>query len=284
MLMLLFLGLNGCGSEPEPTKPAVPFAQEKNASVHFLDCGKADAILLLADGEACLIDAGYAERASEVVAYLQAQGVTTLKYLVATHGDKDHVGGLSAILDNFTVEQLLVSPKKEDSPEYLAMIAAANRKKVPVSVPAIGQELGLGAGTFRVLAPGEAALKEGSDNDASLVLSYRYGVRSFLLMGDALGTTEKEMREQGLTFVCDVLKVGHHGKSDASKKKFLKAVKPLYSVICCGSIVGDDEDGTPDEAVLANLQEIGSRVLRTDLLGTIVFDTDGKELSLREAE
>ncbi len=281
LLAVCILWLFGCSKEPEQ---AAEFAQPKDCSVHFISCGKADAILILADGEAMLIDAGYAARASEVVSYLKAQGVTTLRYLVLTHGDKDHVGGMAEVLTNFTVEQLLISPKAEDSTEYLAMTAAAKKTNVAITVPEVGDKFSLGNGSFLVLAPGEEALLEGSDNDSSLVLHYYYGERSFLLMGDALFTTEKEMRENGLTAPCDVLKVGHHGKDDASKKKFLRAVTPLYAVICCGEIVGEDEDGEPDEEVLSNLEEFEIEVLRTDELGTIIFDTDGTALTLRNLE
>ncbi|MDO4316682.1 MAG: MBL fold metallo-hydrolase [Lachnospiraceae bacterium] len=283
LLLACLFGLVGCQEDEQPETKA-EFAQPENCSVHFLSCGKADAILLLADGEAMLVDAGYAANASQVVAYLKAQGVTKLRYLVLTHGDKDHVGGMAEVLENFAVEQLLISPRKEASAEYNAMAEAAQKRSVAVTVPEVGSSFAFGKGSFTVLAPGEEALAEDSDNDSSLVLQYFYGNRSFLLMGDALSTTEKEMRENGLAKVCDVLKVGHHGKDDASKKKFLKAVAPLYAVISCGDIVGEDEEGTPDEAVLSNLTELGIEILRTDLLGTIVFDTDGTELTLRESE
>lgn len=283
LLLACLSGLIGCRQE-EPGKEPAEFAQPENCSVHFLACGKADSILILSDGEAMLIDAGYAANAAQVVAYLKAQGVTKLRYLVLTHGDKDHVGGMAEVLDNITVERLLVSPKKENSPEYNAMVQAAQQKSVPVTVPELGESFALGRGSFTVLAPGEKALAEGSDNDSSLVLQYFYGKRSFLLMGDALSTTEKEMRDNGLAKVCDVLKVGHHGKDDASKKKFLKTVAPLYAVISCGDIVGEDEDGMPDKAVLSNLTELGIEILRTDLLGTVVFDTDGTELTVRKSE
>ncbi len=283
VLLVLLGALTACTEEKKPEPDgAEDFAQKENCSVHFIDSGKADAILVMADGEAMLIDAGYRENADRVVAYLKAQGVSQLKYLVLSHGDKDHVGGMAAVLKNFAVERLLISPKKENSGEYNAMLKAANASSVSVGVPQIGDSFQLGKGSFTVLAPGQKALAEGSDNDASLVLQYGYGNRSFLFMGDALSTTEKEIRDNKLVKVCDVLKVGHHGKNDATKKKFVKAVAPVYAVITCGEAVGDDEDGTPDSDVLEVLEELKVRVLRTDEKGTLVFDTDGTDLTVRK--
>lgn len=282
-ILLLFLcSLTACTEEKPVEEEPDTLVQKENCSVHFIDSGKADAILVMADKEAMLIDAGYQQNADNVVAYLKAQGVSRLKYLVLSHGDKDHVGGMAAVLENFSVERLLISPKKENSNEYQAMLLAADAASVSIDVPKVGDTFSLGKGSFTVLAPGEKALAEGSDNDASLVLQYAYGSRSFLFMGDALSTTEKEMREGNLLKVCDVLKAGHHGKADATKKKFLKTVAPVYVVITCGDIVGEDEDGTVDPEVLQTLTELKIRTLRTDELGTIVFDTDGTELNLRK--
>jgi len=151
-------------------------------------------------------------------------------------------------------------------------------------VPSVGTKLTLGNGEITVCAPGEEALAEKKDNDSSLVLYYKYGSRSFYFMGDAGETTEKEMRNDGYTYVCDVLKVGHHGKSDASTKKFLKAVAPLYAVITCGEIQGEDESGEPDSEVLSRLKDFNVEVFRSDECGTVVFETDGTKIGLRSKE
>lgn len=283
VMLLVLLGTTACSEEKKPApENDKNLSQQDNCSVHFIDSGKADAILVLADGEAMLIDAGYMEHADKVVAYLKAQGVSKLKYLVLSHGDKDHVGGMAAVIENFTVERLLISPKKENSDEYNAMLKAVSTASVSVNVPQVGNSFQLGKGSFTVIAPGPNALAEGSDNDASLVLQYTYGNRSFLFMGDALSTTEKEIRENKLVKICDVLKVGHHGKTDATKKKFVKAIAPVYAVITCGETVGDDEDGMPDSDVLEVLTDLNVRILRTDEQGTIVFDTDGTDLKVRK--
>ena len=191
------------------------------------------------------------------------------------------MGGMASILNAFEVSSLFVAPKAEDSEEYNTMIQAATRQNVPVEVPDILAEYTLGNGVFTILAPGEEAIAKGTDNDVSLVLRYEYGERSFLMMGDALGVTEKEMRDLGVDLQSDVLKVGHHGKKDATKKKFVSVVMPTYAVITCGDIVGVDEDGMPDDEVITILENHNANIYRTDKDGTIIFDTNGVELTLR---
>ncbi len=278
LLLVALLLLVGCGED----KGGDTFTElrSENCEVHFIDVGKADAILVVADGEAMLVDAGYTVNAQQVVNYLKQQGVTKLKYVVLTHGDKDHTGGMAAVLSEFEVGQLLLSPKTENSEEYNAMKNVIEQKDISYSVPELGSVYNLGKGSFVVMAPGEAALAEDSDNDASLVLRYVYGERSFLFMGDALSTTEKELRESEYVLASDVLKVGHHGKDDASKKKFLQEVNPKYAVICCGVSVDSATPEGPDEDVLKRLDAFSVTTYRTDSNGTIVMFTDGSELTV----
>ena len=282
LLLVCVLSLAACtrGGNNSTTPTSEPTAiPVTGCEMHVLALGKADAILLLADGKAMLIDAGYKHNADEVVNYLKAHGVSRLEYLVLTHGDKDHVGGMADVLRTFEVGQVLICPKKEKSEYYTDMVSVIQQKNIPCVSPEVGTTYTLGTATFQTLAPGPKALKEGSDNDASIAIRFTYGSKSFLLMGDALSTTEKELMDSTLSIRADVLKTGHHGKSDATNKKFLKAVQPTYAIICCGESEEGDEPGEPSSKVLELLDDFHVTTLRTDKTGTVVFTTDGKTLT-----
>ena len=100
MALLLFIALllTGCGVRVSTPAPAAPAADSEGLSVHYIDVGQADSILLLCDGQSMLIDGGNVEDSSLVVSYLQDQGITTLDYVVNTHAHEDHVGGLPGVL------------------------------------------------------------------------------------------------------------------------------------------------------------------------------------------
>ena len=283
LMILCAVVLSGCKTK-KPDKPlTTPTPAKPGCEIHVLSLGKADCILIIADGEAMLIDAGYEQQGDSIVAYLKEQGVTSLKYAVLTHGDKDHVGGMATVLRNIATSQLLLSPREEDSKDYLAMLKAVSDRNIPCRVPELQSTFTIGNGTVTVLAPGEKALKEDSDNDASLVLRLTYGERSALFMGDALTKTEKEMRDKEYELRADILKIGHHGKDDATSKKFLSEVAPMYAVITCGDIIDDKEDGVPDEEVLRRLSSFAVTTYRTDTDGTIVFRTEGKTWQVEKA-
>lgn len=276
LTMLVACDNGGNNSTPTAEPTAITAT---GCEVHILAVGKADAILLLADGKAMLIDAGYKHNAEEVVSYLKNKGVTRLEYVILTHGDKDHVGGMADVLRTFEVGQVLISPKKEKSEYYSDMVTVIQSKNISCVSPEVGTTYSLGTATFQTLAPGPKALKEGSDNDASIAIRFTYGSKSFMLMGDALSTTEKELMDSSLSIRADVLKTGHHGKSDATNKKFLKSVQPKYAVICCGESEEGDEAGEPSSKVLELLEDFNVKTLRTDEVGTIIFRTDGTTLT-----
>ncbi len=281
VFVLLSLLLTGCGRKPSGQQTPAIGESKEGTEIHILSLGKADCILILSDGEAALIDAGYAEQGTQIVEYLKKQGVTRLKYLVATHGDKDHIGGIPAVLKAFSVGEMLLSPKREESSEYRAMVTAMNSAGVSYCFAEPGQKLSVGKGSLTVLAPGTKALSEGSDNESSVVLHYTYGERSALFMGDALTKSEKELRDSGYVLKADILKVGHHGKADATQKKTVKLIAPSYAVITCGEVVGDDEPGMPDDEVLRLLNSFSVQILRTDVKGTCVFSTKGDVWTLQ---
>ena len=125
-----------------------------------------------------------------------------------------------------------------------------------------------------VVAPKEIA---DDSNNNSVVIKLTYGENKFLFTGDA-----EKAEEDGIwtNIKCDVLKVGHHGSDTSSTKNFLKKVEPTYAVISCGLY---NSYGHPDEAVLKRIYDRNINVYRTDIQGTIVFRSDGKDITVKNA-
>jgi beta-lactamase superfamily II metal-dependent hydrolase len=115
----------------------------------------------------------------------------------------------------------------------------------------------------------------GNLNDFSAVIKVIYDKTSFLLTGDAGALSEEEMIKSGADLKSDVLKVGHHGGSDATSFAFLEKVAPKYAVISVGP---GNSYGHPDKETLARLALFDISVFRTDIDGTISFISDGKTL------
>ena len=251
-------------------------ADDSPFSMHVLDVGKADSILIQCEGKNLLVDGGTADRGESVVRYLKRRGVESLDAVVNTHPDKDHVGGLKDVISAFPIafycEPRLPSDLIPQTDEYSAVVSALKNAGITPSVSTPGKSFPLGGANVEILGP----LKTGdSTNNNSIILRITYGKTSFLLMGDAEKEEEQDLLACGKPISSDVLKVGHHGSSTSTTKEFLEAVRPKYAAIS----VGSDGNELPKRDVLERLAESGAEIFRTDVSGTLIFLSDGEKIT-----
>ena len=272
LIVALMLLLTGCAGADAPV------AAEQGFELHVIDVGKADCLLIKSDGLYMLVDTGETDDEDTIRAYLAAQGVSRLEYLVATHPDKDHIGGMPWVLASYGVGQAWICPLPEDSKPYLRMTAALSAEGTEVLRPMAGYEAALGGARIEVLSPTEELLSTQDENECSIVLRISYGSTRFLLMGDAQAQAESWLLASGCELSADVLKVGHHGSDQSTSPALVAAVAPRWAAISCGY---SDEDSYPDNDTLETLAAADVAVLRTDADGTIVFASDGVSVSCR---
>ncbi|MGN1340163.1 MAG: MBL fold metallo-hydrolase [Oscillospiraceae bacterium] len=265
-------------SVPAPTEEPAFTAETPEATgilkVHFIDVGQGDSCFIeLPNGETMLIDAGEREYGDAVVTYIYEQGYGGLDYVVATHPHSDHIGGLEEVLTTLPAGGLYLPPDHADTTVYENMLSAAESSSVPLKEVMAGDViLSDGDLTAEVVAPKEP--DEDNSNNNSVVIKLTFGETVFIFTGDA-----EKKEEDGIwtNIKCDVLKVGHHGSKTSTSANFLKKTEPEYAVISCGP---GNSYGHPTDAVLKRLDKKGIRVFRTDIQGTVVFTSDGTELSV----
>ena len=256
----------------------LPVSTLADLQVHFLDVGQGDCTIVLCDGEAMVIDGGPASASQFVYSYIRnTLGLQHIDYVISTHPHLDHVYGLSAVLNAAPVDLILTPVLEWDSKAFSSMLMYAEAQGTPLSVPQEGDTLKLGGATITILHCWPEALEYGRTNDSSIVTRIDYGEISFIITGDAEDWSEYMMIDASYALKADVLRVSHHGSNTGSTMKFLQAVHPEYAVISVGK---DNGYGHPHTEVLERLNEIGAKVLRTDELGTIVFQSDGNTLTL----
>lgn len=243
--------------------------------VHFIDVGQGDSILIEADNSAMLIDAGENNKGSVVVDYLKSQEIKELYYLIGTHPHSDHIGGLDTVLNSFPVKKLIMPEISHTTETFEDVLDAAAKNELTITKPVVGTIYHLGPATFTILAPNSSSYEE--LNDYSIVLKLTYGDTSFLFTGDAGVASEEEMLANGIDLSADVIKIGHHGSVTSSSKEFLDAVNPAYAMICVGK---ENEYGHPQSETLKALMDRGIKIYRTDAQGTVVFTSDGKNISV----
>lgn len=245
-------------------------AATKQLEVHFINVGQGDAILIKApNGKNMLVDGGPSSSGKQLVSYLKEQNIKKLDYVVATHPDADHIGGLINVLNSISIGKFVDSGKVHTSQTFEKMLKLISDKKIPYIVPNTGDKIVLDSTiNIDVLHADENA---DESNEASIVLKVTFNKVSFLLMGDADINIENALM-QTADVKATVLKAGHHGSDTSSSAKFISTVKPATAILSYGK---DNQYGHPHAAVQSRLQKVGAKVYETPKHCNIVVKTDG---------
>ena len=274
------LGINSLSKDKE-TKPEGHTEKSTQVNIeesigsleiHFLDVGQGDATLIKCGDAAMLIDAGENDKGSAVWSYLKSQNITKLDYVIGTHPDSDHIGGMDVIVYKFDCANIFMSSYKKETKTYDDVVQAAKSKNYKITNPKLGDTYNLGNAKFTIVAPNDTYEDA---NNASIGIYLEFGKTSYLFTGDAEYKAEKDIIDSGYNIDADVYKAGHHGSRTSSSDEFLEAVTPKYVVVSCGE---DNMYEHPHAAIL-NYCRIGKIPLyRTDKQGTIVLKSDGENI------
>lgn len=269
--------------------PFPPRLQSGRLEIAVLDVGQGDSLFVaFPGGHTMLVDGGGIaamgrpgappatfDVGDEVVSpYLWSRGLKHLDVVALTHAHQDHLGGLSAVLENFRVGALWIS-RDSASPALKSLEAVARRRAIPVIHEHEGEEFGWDGVHGQVLwpPPSDSALPTTGKNDDSLVLRLQFAGDTFLLAGDIERQAEYALSLRGESLHSDFLKIAHHGSKTSSTEPFLQTISPRVGVISVGE---GNPYGHPHPDALARLQASGVRILRTDRDGAVTLVSDGK--------
>lgn len=267
---LLILILFQCSIE---TNKNIVSDNIKGMIVHFIDVGQGDSILIQVNSKNLLIDSGPSTSKDKLLKYINSLKISKFDYIIATHPHEDHIGNMSYIIDNFEVLNFYAPKISSNTKAFETMIESLVMKdlKIKVLKPNI-KSIDLGENTkVDVFSP--ISNEYENINNFSSIIKISYGNNSFLFTGDSEELSEKEVLAKGYDLKSDVLKIGHHGSSSSTSKRFLDAVDPYIAVISAGK---DNSYGHPSQEVLSRLKDL--TIYRTDLNGNILIKSDGYSL------
>lgn len=263
-------GAGNAAAEDVSAAASDVFRDGSTLEVHFLDVGQGDATLIRCGEAAMLIDAGNNSWGDDVRDYLEYQSIGDLDYVIGTHPDADHIGGLDVVMEAFDCGTVIMPDYEKDTQTYTDVTDVMEEKGYELTLPQVGTVYELGEAAFTIVAPnGEYG---DNANDYSVGILLEHGENRFLLTGDAEEDSEADMLDNGIDLSADVLKAAHHGSRTANTEAFLERVNPEYVVISCGE---GNSYGHPHAEVLNRIREMGIKVFRTDEEGTVVATSDG---------
>ena len=243
-----------------------------NMRVHYIDVKQGDSTFIeFPNDKTMLIDAGKKEQGSNVVNYIKNLGYNKIDYVVGTHPDADHIGGLATVIESFAIGSIYMPKKSSTTQTYLNLLKVIKNKGLTIHTAISGVNIiSLDNLKVDIISPTK---EYETSNESSAVIKIVYKNRKFLFMADATTDNEADIKAD---VESDVVKVGHHGSDTSSKEEFVQKTKAKYAVIS----VGENSYHHPYDIIVKRWENIGAEVLRTDKLGSIVISTDGNNLNI----
>lgn len=220
--------------------------------------------------------------AERVVPTLRRLGIHRIDVVLLSHAHEDHVGGLPAVLQNFSVGLVLDPGVPHASPSYTRFLDVVRGRRIPYLLARRGQRIDLGGGALgEVLWPpaddGGVPANVDPVNSRSVVVRVQLGSISVLLTGDIEKETEAVLLQRGWLLPTTALLISHHGSRTSTTPAFLEAVRPAVAFISVGR---GNFFGHPHAQTLRTLQEHGVRIYRTDRDGAVMLRTDGQRVRI----
>lgn len=291
-----------------------PAMLQRGGLVQVIDVGQGDAILIRTpEGKHVLVDGGgtlsfrkpgeeWKRRADEyevgaklLVPLLKQRGVHRLDYVVVSHEDADHIGGLQAVVEQLPVSRLLYNGTLKPGETAERLFRTAIDRGVALHSVHAGETIPVDRRTeLRVLYPvrtGSAAgqqpviEREAEQNGVSVVFLLAMSGARMLFTGDMEQAAEQEVLRR-LTADnaaagngIDVLKVAHHGSKTSTGDDWLSFWRPRLAVISVGA---RNSYGHPSPIVTERLAQRAIPTKRTDRDGEVQIRVgSGGQLGVR---
>ncbi|MCC7202391.1 MAG: DNA internalization-related competence protein ComEC/Rec2 [Nitrospirae bacterium] len=259
----------------------------KTLRISFLDVGQGDSALIEFPGsKIMLIDGGGTfsntlDTGRSVIApYLWNKGIRTVDYMVLSHPQTDHAGGLIYILDTFKVGEVWTNGMTSPATFLFdRRIRDQGIRHLSVSSNPVAKTID--GCSVSVLNPpshmsGHRISNSGMINDLSVVMRIACGNSAVLFTGDTGAERLRDIAASNAGLRSSILKVPHHGARGSVDAKFISSVKPAAAIISAGY---QNSYRHPSPEAISAYRHAGSAIYRTDLDGAITVITySGKPL------
>ena len=258
----------------------------KDLRIHFLDVGQGDSTFIeTPKNKTILIDGGgsmsknFDVGKSTLLPYILDRGYTKIDYVIISHFDQDHVGGILTILEELTVEKVIIAKQNEESENYKKFLEIVNQNKIKVIEVEAGDKIKIEEDIyFDIIWPLQNQITQNVLNNNAIVAKLNYKKISMLFTGDIEEIAEKEILkkyENTKILNSTILKIAHHGSKTSTTDNFLSLVNPQIALIGVGE---NNLFNHPAVQTIQKLKDKNVKIFRTDEKGeiTLYINTNGK--------
>ena len=263
----------GASSQSGSSAPSDTAQASANVTIKFIDVGQGEAILIALPEKTILIDAGPTGSAPKIAQMLQELGRNKIDYLVATHPDEDHIGGMADVISNTQIGTIYAPNKTNNTATYRKFLAAIQNNNLQITLAEAGTIIDqTDSYKLEILWPKKDA-NFPDTNDYSIIIKLTVGNKTFLFTGDAPTNAILNSNPGHI----DVLKLSHHGSRTGTTEQLVRKLSPTYAVV---SYALDNSYGHPMQSVLNALHKHSVEVWGTGANGIITITCDGTTIDI----
>ena len=263
----------GGSSQSGSSAPSATAQASTNVTIKFIDVGQGEAILIALPEKTMLIDAGPTGSAPKIAQVLQELGRDKIDYLVATHPDEDHIGGMADVISSTQIGTIYAPNKTNNTATYRKFLAAIQNNNLQITLAEAGTIIDqIDSYKLEILWPKKDA-NFPETNDYSIIIKLTVGNKTFLFTGDAPTNAILNSNPGHI----DVLKLSHHGSRTGTTEVLIHKLSPTYAVL---SYAVDNPYGHPMQSVLNALRKHSVEVWGTGANGTITITCDGTNIDI----
>ena len=253
--------------------PSTTAQASTNVTIKFIDVGQGEAILIALPEKTMLIDAGPTGSAPKITQVLQELGRDKIDYLVATHPDEDHIGGMADVISSTQIGTIYAPNKTNNTATYRKFLTAIQNNNLQITLAEAGTIIDQTNNyKLEILWPTKDA-NFPETNDYSIIIKLTVDNKTFLFTGDAPTNAILNSNPGHI----DVLKLSHHGSRTGTTEVLIHKLSPTYAVL---SYAVDNPYGHPMQSVLNTLRKHSVEVWGTGANGTITITCDGTNIDI----
>ena len=263
----------GASLQSGSSAPSDAAQASTNVTIKFIDVGQGEAILIALPEKTMLIDAGPTGSAPKIEQVLQELGRDKIDYLVATHPDEDHIGGMADVISSTQIGTIYAPNKTNNTATYRKFLTAIQNNNLQITLAEAGTIIDqTDSYKLEILWPKKDA-NFPETNDYSIIIKLTVGNKTFLFTGDAPTNAILNSNPGHI----DVLKLSHHGSRTGTTEVLIHKLSPTYAVL---SYAVDNSYGHPMQSVLNALHKHSVEVWGTGANGTITITCDGTNIDI----
>ena len=243
-------------------------------TVHVLDVGQGQSVLLHCQGEYALVDCGgdsYTNAGDIAADQLEATGRSRLDCLIVSHYHDDHANGVPQLLRRVDVERIYLPDVADDTGLRREIELCAREHGTQIVYVTRQQMVAFGrTGRMTVYPP----FGKEDVNELGLTVLCSSGDYDVLMTGDMGAEMETLLVQRGSLPDVELMVAGHHGSKYSNSEYLLEQIRPDAVVFSVGI---NNSYGHPAPDVLERCRSVGAKLYRTDLMGAVTIHVDDRE-------